>query len=465
MSVRLLTGHDLWKFLQAAGNQVLSQADAVRRACTRVGARKHVLIHACSQAGRKPFHYLRHDAKEHDTQSRKAHALPIRSDEEIAELLVEAGMLDKSLAQVLLQQATEHGYALTCQRLIAECGANPDACSEEDSRIAREIGIGASDQQVREYFATVGMFLNKFKLEKSLHVSATCNLVGAIDVSDPRRRRVVLKTMANEDQFERELVQRGWQKQGDSWTPPSPRDGLDPSYIMAIEGVFSGEATRAAVDEENKKHAKDDEFQPLYPFILVMERADCDLAVVALKERLDLLKSQRIGREVAVALRHLHGKKVIHGDVKLLNLVRLPDRKIRAIDLDAAVMTGEPVTPKSSHRVMPPENLARLHGAISARSVEDDPLMAEATFDIWSFGTVMFELAARQPPFNSNGDGSLEQFELERLANWSLCDLANAIDTLLAVLRAVPDRGLVLGAVDLISWCLQPDPRAPAVDG
>ena len=124
-------------------------------------------------------------------------------------MLVAVGERDKSLAQVLLQQATEHGYALACQRLIAECGANPDECSEEDSRIAREIGIAGSDQQVREYFATVGMFLNKFKLERSLHVSATCNLVGAIDVSDPRRRSVVLKTMANESQFEREREQHG----------------------------------------------------------------------------------------------------------------------------------------------------------------------------------------------------------------------------------------------------------------
>ena len=33
MSVRLLTGHDLMQFLAVAGNQVLSQADAVRPQC------------------------------------------------------------------------------------------------------------------------------------------------------------------------------------------------------------------------------------------------------------------------------------------------------------------------------------------------------------------------------------------------------------------------------------------------
>ena len=109
---------------------------------TRCAALSHSIVrcsnHACSQAERKPFYYLNHDVE--------GLSHPTRSDEEIADLLVDVGVRDKSLAQVLLQQATEHGFALACQRLIAECGANPDECSEEDSRIARQIGIGAKSK-------------------------------------------------------------------------------------------------------------------------------------------------------------------------------------------------------------------------------------------------------------------------------------------------------------------------------
>ena len=66
-----------------------------------------------------------------------------------------------------------------------------------------------------------------------------------------------------------------------------------------------------------------------------------------------------------------------------------------------------------------------------------------------SFGNVLFELAARQPLFIANGDDSLDQFELKRLAKWSLGDLASAIDTLQTALSSVQDRGLVLASVEV----------------
>ena len=144
------------------------------------------------------------------------------------------------------------------------------------------------------------------------------------------------------------------------------------------------------------------------------------------------------------------------------NLLRLEDRAWRLIDLDAAVKLREPcqpITVKSSLKLVPPEALAHV-GMVVARATTNDPLHAEATFDIWSFGISLFELSARQPLFVANGDDGLESIELERLFRWSLADLASAVDSLQASLRALADRNLALAAADLISWCLQPEPRA-----
>ena len=100
----------------------------------------------------------------------------------------------------------------------------------------------------------------------------------------------------------------------------------------------------------------------------------------------------------------------------------------------------------------PPEGFLNCGAIVVPRSTSDgEPLFADPTFDIWSLGTMMYELASRQLLFNTNSDGSLKQFELQRLVNWSLGELANVIDLLRSVLRAVSDRTLVLSVVDLVS--------------
>ena len=109
------------------------------------------------------------------------------------------------------------------------------------------------------------------------------------------------------------------------------------------------------------------------------------------------------------------------------NLLRFDhDLRWRLIDLDAAVKLGNAITPKSSHKIMPPEALDH-DGGVAVRATTNDPLMAASTFDVWSFGNVLFELTARQPLFIANGDDSLELSELERLFRWNIGDLASAI--------------------------------------
>ena len=148
------------------------------------------------------------------------------------------------------------------------------------------------------------------------------------------------------------------------------------------------------------------------------------------------------------------------------NLLRFEDCW-KLIDLDAAVPLGDAITAKSSHKISPPEAfLAALsdnadesgaspsNGAVVSRALVGEPLLAAPTFDAWSVGVVLFELAARQPLFVANGDDSLQQTELTKLVRWSRTQLATELDTLREVLRAsdvAPDHQLKL--VDILAWC------------
>ena len=72
-----------------------------------------------------------------------------------------------------------------------------------------------------------------------------------------------------------------------------------------------------------------------YKFALVMEAADRNLQEIFVKERPDAYKTRALMHDVGLALRHLHEREIMHGDLKMLNVVRVGER-LQLIDLDAA---------------------------------------------------------------------------------------------------------------------------------
>ena len=75
-----------------------------------------------------------------------------------------------------------------------------------------------------------------------------------------------------------------------------------------------------------------------------MDAADRNLHQIFLQERPDLNTVRTILTQVFEAVAHLHAKQVMHGDLKLLNVVRFRrDNRLRLIDLDAAAKIITPL--------------------------------------------------------------------------------------------------------------------------
>lgn len=101
-----------------------------------------------------------------------------------------------------------------------------------------------------------------------------------------------------------------------------------------------------------------------YPYGIVMPEADRSLHAIFMYERPDWLHCRLYFKEAALALHHLHQQGLVHGDVKLLNLLR-HDNHICLADLDAVadMDKGDFTGAKFSSGTLPPEMFVRLESA------------------------------------------------------------------------------------------------------
>ena len=155
-----------------------------------------------------------------------------------------------------------------------------------------------------------------------------------------------------------------------------------------------------------------------YPYCVVMDVAEHNLKKVIDQQNIcakewDDIRS--IVRQLAIALEHVHSKGFIHGDIKPTNIV-LTDTKLRLIDFDAsvsiAIHSDQYAGSKYSSAYIPPELLFRSEkerGKILVRTYEKAAdevtpsynhislleyslLPAAPSFDMWSFGAVIYLL-------------------------------------------------------------------------
>jgi serine/threonine protein kinase len=102
----------------------------------------------------------------------------------------------------------------------------------------------------------------------------------------------------------------------------------------------------------------------------------------------------------------------------------------KLIDLDAAAKIGEEAGLKSSTGYVPPELL--ILSSAGEACVRDpnqaDALTADPSFDMWSFGALLYLLITGETLFKNNMEDNLNNRDLLRLCEWNVDDLEDALD-------------------------------------
>jgi len=296
---------------------------------------------------------------------------------------------------------------------------------DENGRDA--ISICTSD--VRALMNTYLLFLGQYQLQSGPpeHKSATAIVSYAFDHSHDPPLRVALKFMRHKGQFEREMSSRA-------------NSNLDGSYVLPVMHSYNSDELDQEYSQGLARLGYSD-----YPYCLVLPAADRSLTDIIGKERIvggrDVKAVGKIAVQLVRALEHVHSKSRIHGDVKPLNVMRI-GADIKLIDLDASALMTELAASKFSSAYLPPEFLAQ------DGSVKQGQVRAHASFDMWSFGCVLFQLCAGEPLWLANDEDHItEQDDLLLLSEWSG-------ETKAKKLAKIKDNN----AHDLVSQLLTKDP-------
>eukprot|EP00984_Skeletonema_dohrnii_P005207 scaffold1824_cov104-Skeletonema_dohrnii-CCMP3373.AAC.7 len=175
-------------------------------------------------------------------------------------------------------------------------------------------------------------------------------------------REVVIKLMKNKDHWKRERNAREEynlsQKYVVSTLPNAPSD---------TEIDKAVETGRGGLKTIQDKFLKD---IVLGKYAIVMGAGPRNLLQIFYQEQPKIDDVRHILKQVFEAVKHLHEKKLMHGDIKMLNIIRLGiDNKLRLIDFDASARIvpqgGEEESfagagAKFSSAVLPPEMIDRL---------------------------------------------------------------------------------------------------------
>jgi len=160
---------------------------------------------------------------------------------------------------------------------------------------------------------------------------------------------------------------------------------------------------------------------------------------------------------VAKALQYLHNQNVIHGDVSLYTSGKFGDNW-KLMSIGSAKINGEAFPRTRLNGNSPPEavrlerNIEDPLNALRETLVEfNSALIAEPTYDIWSFGKLCYEALSGESlfPFDPLKDTGVDKQTLKILGRWNERNVLTAT-------RCLLDLGVTESAADLISRCLQP---------
>lgn len=101
--------------------------------------------------------------------------------------------------------------------------------------------------------------------------------------------------------------------------------------------------------------------------------------------------------EMCQGLRYLHSNKILHRDIKTINMFLGKDDKVKIGDLGVAKLLGQ--TQNMAHTIVGTPYY------LSPELCEEKPYNHKS--DIWSLGCVLYELCTFKHPFEAKNQGSL----------------------------------------------------------
>ncbi|KAF0702794.1 Aste57867_7744 [Aphanomyces stellatus] len=257
--------------------------------------------------------------------------------------------------------------------------------------------------------------------------------------------KVALKFMRNQDEHAREV---------------HARKSLDREFVIGLLPML---------DQDEISHAVTSLTLPdglnmiEYPYVLVMPAADRSLEDIFLKERPDDNKIRALVQDVATALSHLHAKRLVHGDLKKLNVLRV-NHKLQLADMDATTAFGKLLGSKFSSGILPPEMFYKLQddadesmhevywkrtgrsemrqkvkprgGGYVVRSFHESippnglPYIlqkASPAHDIWAFGCMLYQMYSESELVPTDRNQDVEDEAIARAATWTNDELRERI--------------------------------------
>ncbi|KAF0716743.1 Aste57867_2689 [Aphanomyces stellatus] len=282
--------------------------------------------------------------------------------------------------------------------------------------------------------------------------------------------KVAMKFMKNADEYQRENQNR---------------EDLDPKFVLSLLPCASEKAFR---DDLKNLRIHGGHVMTNYPFVMVMPAADRSLEDIFLKERPGENERRILLQQVAEGLQHLHETKLVHGDVKKLNVVRVRSH-LKLIDLDASTTIGNPMSDKFSSGSLPPEMFYKLRSDTETelyckhwentklaspdlwqkikpknqfvvktfRSADDQlpykSVKAHPSLDVWAFGALMYQMYSGEELVSTDVNQDVLDDKIEQAATWTQEKLNTRLQNKVsnAIARELLEKLLVVDPEDRIS--------------
>jgi serine/threonine-protein kinase len=125
--------------------------------------------------------------------------------------------------------------------------------------------------------------------------------------------------------------------------------------------------------------------------------------IIVERAPLPLEEARDIAAQVLDALDYAHKQGVVHRDVKPSNILVRPDRRAYLVDFGIALVLGQRRITKFGTNIGTPEYM-------SPEQIKAGPM--DARTDVYSFGCVLYEMLTGHPPFGSQDEEGVTDFEV-----------------------------------------------------